>query len=277
MTTIGTVHLRVADQDRLTAFYTDAIGLQVQRREDQTVFLGVDDLDLLALTAAPDAPRVPNTTGLYHFALLVPSRYDLARSVRRLADTNTQIQGMSDHLVSEAIYLSDPEGNGIEIYRDRPRAEWYNDDGDFLLGTIPLDLRGVMAELNGKTPEWTGMASGTIMGHIHLHVSHIPETEDFYRDVLGVDIMMNMQTATFMSYEGYHHHIGANIWAGRTPPPPESLGLEKYHLYVPNADTLESVLAQIDRADVPIAQHNGGYLVQDPAHNAIVLSVEADS
>ncbi len=275
MTTIGTVYLNVTNIDRLTAFYTDVIGLQVQRREGDTVFLGVSGDDLLALTATPDAKSAPHHTGLYHFALLVPSRYDLARSLRRLADTGTQLQGMSDHIVSEALYLADPEGNGIEIYRDRPRADWYQ-DGEFQLGTIPLDVRGVMGELDGQIPAWTGMAAGTIMGHIHLHVSTIPATEAFYRDVLGLDIMMNMQTATFMSYAGYHHHIGANIWAGRTPPPPHALGLDKFHLNVPDAATLESILAQIDRADVPIAAHNGGYIVRDPSQNAIVLGA-ADS
>ena len=272
MATIGTVHLRAADIDRLSAFYTDVIGLKTLRREDATVYLGAGEAELLALTAAPDAKRAPNSTGLYHFALLVPSRYDLARSLRRLADTHTPLQGMSDHLVSEAIYLADPEDNGIEIYRDRPREDWYR-DGEFQLGTVAMDVRGVMSELNGQSPEWTGMADGTIMGHIHLHVRAIPETETFYRDVLAMDIMMNIQSATFMSYEGYHHHVGANIWAGRTPPPPGALGLDKYQLNVPNAETLDKILAQVDRADVAITEHNGGYLVHDPSHNAVVLGV----
>jgi catechol 2,3-dioxygenase len=271
LSVIGTVYLRVANRERMLAFYRDIIGLKLHRQEDNVAYLGAGGDDLLALIESPDSKRVTGTTGLYHFALLVPSRYDLARSLQRIADTNTALQGLSDHYVSEAIYLADPEGNGIEIYRDRPTHDWYR-DGQFRMGTIPMDVEGVLGSLEGQTPTWTGLHSDTIMGHIHLHVAAIPETEAFYRDLLGMDVMVNVGSATFMSYNGYHHHIGGNIWAGQTPPPPDALGLDRYVLQVTDNDQLDTILTHLDQANVPIEEQDKGYLIQDPAQNRIVLA-----
>ena len=270
--TIGTVYLNVANLDRLVTFYTDIIGMREQRRENGTVYLGTGGAPLLALTERPDYRRVPGSTGLYHFAILVPSRYDLARSLRHLADTATRIQGASDHLVSEALYLADPEGNGIEIYRDRPRSDWYDAQGHFIMGTEPLDTQGVLSALNGEIPEWTGLHADTIIGHIHLHVASLAESEAFYRDQLNLDTMMNLADygAVFMSYEGYHHHVGANIWAGRNPAPPDNLGLDRFVLHLPEAAMLEAILDRFEAS--PPVPENGGYLIQDPSHNRILLS-----
>ncbi len=271
--TIGTVYLNVSSLDRLLPFYVDVIGLHELRREGRTVYLGAGAEALLALSEQAAYRRVPGSTGLYHFAILMPSREALGRSFKRLIDTNTQLQGGSDHGVSEALYLADPEGNGIELYRDRPRSEWYDAQGRFLLTTAPLDTRGVLDSANGMA--WSGLHPETIMGHIHLHVAALPETETFYCDLLGLDMMMNMpgMGALFLSYEGYHHHIGANIWAGRTPPPDDALGLDKYVLHLPDAAALDAALTHLDAAQIPVEASAQGHLVQDPSRNRLLLCV----
>jgi len=148
---IGAVHLTVANLDRSLDFYQNQLGFKLHRREGDTARLGAGGRDLLVLTQIPEAPHPRGTTGLYHFAILVPSRLELARSLRRIAETRTPVQGFSDHLVSEAIYLPDPDGNGIEIYRDRPRDEWPRDDGRLRMATDPLDIDGILAELPATT------------------------------------------------------------------------------------------------------------------------------
>jgi catechol 2,3-dioxygenase len=176
---------------------------------------------------------------------------------------------MSDHYVSEAVYLADPEGNGIEIYRDRPREEWFL-DGEMQLTTTPMDYRGVLGAVQPEDSEFQGMAAGTIIGHIHLHVATIPQTEAFYRDVLGMDVLFNLGSAIFMSYEGYHHHVGANIWAGRNIPNRPVQGLDKYILHVGTA--LDDILGKADAANMAVEILSEGYLVHDPAQNAILLT-----
>lgn len=268
---IGTVYLNVANLEWLVTFYTDVIGLEAQRQDDKTVYLGAGDTTLLVLTEQPDYRRVSGSTGLYHFAILVPSREHLGRSLKRLMETNTQLQGGSDHGVSEALYLADPEGNGIEIYRDRPRSEWYDAQGQFLLMSAPLDYRGVLDSANGAA--WSGLHADTVMGHIHLHVAALPETETFYCQYLGLDMMMNPpgMGALFLSFEGYHHHVGANIWAGRTPAPAAALGLDKYVLRLPDQSALDSALERLKTAGIPLESSESGTLVQDPSCSRILL------
>ena len=264
---IGTVYLKVANLERQMTFYQDVIGMRIQHQENDSVFLGANGTDhLLALSAKPEARRYNGTTGLYHFAVLVPSRYHLALSLRRLMDTETPLQGASDHLVSEALYLADPEDNGIEIYRDRPRREWYK-NGDIQMGTLPMDFQGVMSELNGQDRTWNGLDAGTIMGHIHLHVASIPAAQKFYHDVLNLDVMFNIGTALFLSYDGYHHHIGANTWSGRTPPPPDALGLDKFILHV-SPERLDTIRAALP-SDFPVEQSKHGFMIHDPSENVI--------
>ena len=269
--TIGTVHLNVANLDNQLRFYQEVIGLQVHHNNGTTAGLGVGADDLLRLYATPDRQRVRGITGLYHFAILVPSRLQLAKSLRHLAETQTRLQGLSDHYVSEAIYLADPEGNGIEIYHDRPQADWYDANGDFVLNTAPMDVDGVMGTLAAQNATWEGLPAGTIMGHIHLHVAAIPQTETFYRQVLGMDIMTNIGSATFMSYDGYHHHVGANIWGGRALPSTPTLGLEKYNLHSHDDSRLQTILANLDAIGTTITETDGTYTFHDPSHNQIVL------
>lgn len=268
---MGAVSLRVADLEQMIRFYVDIIGMEVNDRTADRATLGTRQRDLLTLIHKPDAPRIHRTTGLYHYAILTPSRYDLARSLKRLAETQYPVQGMSDHAVSEAIYLADPEGNGIEIYRDRPRSEWYR-DGKFLLTTVALDVNGVIGTLNNQDVPWTGLHADTMIGHVHLHVGAIPQAEAFYRDLLGFDIMMNIGSATFLAYDGYHHHLGANTWSGNTPPPEDALGLDHYVMNVGHSDRLQSILARLDTAGLPIIQQEDGYLVADPWRNQVILT-----
>ncbi len=230
---IGAVHLRVADLDRLAAFYQACLGLEVRARETATARLGTESAELLVLHEDRSARRVTGTTGLYHFAILVPSRPDLARALKRLVDTSTRLQGAADHGVSEALYLADPEGNGIEIYRDRPRVEWPFVAGRLQMTTEPLDVQGLIAEADAAGER---MAAGTTMGHVHLCVSDLAATEQFYAETLGFDLMQRFgQSAAFFSAGGYHHHIGANIWtsAGAPAPPPDALGLDYFEIVVP--------------------------------------------
>lgn len=226
---IGTVTLRVKDIARMTEFYETVIGLRVQHIEGDTVFMGVGRHDLLALMHTPHGKHYPRTTGLYHFALLVPTRPDLALALKHLSDTNTPLEGLGDHIVSEAIYLADPEGNGVEIYADRPRDQWYK-DGQMQLVTLPVDVNDLMTTLPGRP--FDGLPADTTMGHIHLHVASVPEAEAFYTGTLGMDAMFNVGSAVFLAYDGYHHHIGANTWGGRDAPPDDALGLDHFLLHL---------------------------------------------
>ncbi|MEL6525843.1 MAG: VOC family protein, partial [Chloroflexota bacterium] len=188
--TIGTVYLNVRQLQPILDWYQARLGLQIHWQEGKRAALGAGEHDLLVLTETPDYTRSRQHTGLFHFALLVPDRVQLAKSLTHLAQMQTQLQGMSDHAVSEALYLADPEGNGIEIYRDRPREAWYDKDSNFLLTTMHLDVADLLAELETANT-WQGLPTGTIMGHIHLHVSDIPSAETVYTKHLGMDVMLN--------------------------------------------------------------------------------------
>ena len=275
-TRMGDVALQVADLDKLLRFYTERIGLSIQAQDGQSATLGVDGTPLLQLKLRPNARRVRGMTGLYHFAILTPSRFHLARTLQHLIETQTPLQGASDHLVSEALYLADPEGNGIEIYRDRPRDEWPRLDGNIQMSTDPFDADGVLAELAGHENEaWTGMAPGTTMGHVHLHVASIPHAKSFYSDMLGFDIILNWGSALFVSAGGYHHHLGLNTWAGvGAPPLPEdAAGLLYYTVILPDEDARAQVLSRAKDADIPVEQHERGPLLRDPSRNALILTV----
>ena len=186
-TAIGGVHLTISHLDRSIRFYEAHLGFALHRRDERTAWLGAGGPDLLVLSQCESAPRVRGTTGLYHFAILVPSRRDLGRALRRMIETDTVLQGVADHGVSEALYLSDPDGNGIEVYRDRPRADWPMVNGRLQMGADPLDLDAILAEDGGR--DGHGLDAGTVIGHVHLHVSRLAEAERFYVEVLGFELM----------------------------------------------------------------------------------------
>jgi len=282
-TRIGIVSLTVSDFKRSLPYYQQQIGLKLLSQEGENASLGAGGQVLLRLQERPEAAlnapsvRSRRTTGLYHFAILVPSRLELARTLRHLVDTETQIGGASDHLVSEALYLSDPDGNGIEIYRDRPRDEWPSVNGQIQMDTQPFDVQSVLGELNDDDSVWDGLHPGTTIGHIHLHVSHLAAAESFYTQALGFDLIMNYgPSAAFVSAGGYHHHIGLNTWAGvgAPPPPPGSVGLNWYEILLPNEQALADTAVRLQNANVPTEPVENGLFLRDPAQNGIVLRVK---
>jgi catechol 2,3-dioxygenase len=277
-TSMGTVRLRVSDLERSRRFYEEALGLQAAEQADGTLALAVaSEAPLVELEGDASAPPLDRqATGLFHLAILMPSRRDLAQALARLAQAGWPLDGASDHLVSEALYLSDPDGNGIEIYRDRPRVEWRQRDGQLEMSTLPLDLRDLLAEL-GDTDELEARApSGTRIGHVHLQVSDLRSVEDFYSGVLGFDVMVRgYPGALFVSAGGYHHHLGLNTWHSRggSPPVPGSVGLRSFEVLLPDAESLASVLSRVKAAGSPVEAQNGGSLVRDPSGNAVLLRI----
>lgn len=275
---LGYVHLTISNLERSLTYYQNALGFQFHRWAGDTVYLGAGGPDLLALTERPGAVRYPRTTGLYHFAILVPSRQELAQVIKRVAETHTPVQGASDHLFSEALYLGDPDGNGIEIYRDRPRNEWPHDAQGQLQGdTLPLDIEGILAELPANSEPWAGLHPQTVLGHMHLHVRNIPESLAFYRDVLGFDLMIDWNSALFFSAGGYHHHLGLNIWGtqGASPAPCESIGLRYFTVHLPTPAELEAVITRAQANGAVVEEHPAGSLVRDPSQNGLVFTLRA--
>lgn len=222
---IAEVSLTVSDLDRSLAFYTDVLGLRVMGRDGPHAALGTGGrVALVHLTARAGAvPRPRRSSGLYHVAILVPDRAALGRSLRQLADRGWPLSGASDHLVSEALYLDDPDGLGIELYRDRPRESWPREAGEVLMATEALDLDDV-AQAPGAEAPWRGLDPGTTIGHVHLHVPDLSAAERFYCEGVGfTPTLRRYPGALFVAAGDYHHHVGLNVWAGRgAPRPPEN-------------------------------------------------------
>lgn len=272
-TTMGAASLSVGDLPRSLAYYQEHIGLSVLDQSATSATLGVAGTPLLRLHHAPGARLIRRATGLYHFAIRVPTRHDLARVIAHFAQARTPIGGASDHYVSEALYLSDPDGHGIEIYRDRPRSEWRYINGQLQMATVALDIDSIIGELGDNEPAWTGMPAGTDMGHMHLQVANIAAAERFYVDVLGFERIVAMPSASFLGAGGYHHHLGMNTWAGVgvPPAPAEAARLLNYELLVPGEQALDEVLGRVRAAELPLDQNEHGWLVRDPSQIAVVL------
>ena len=257
--TLGAVHLTISDLDRSVAWYQTSLGLRVDSHEGTTAALGDGSVTVLVLHEDPLARPAGRSAGLYHYALLYPSREELARAAVRLSVTSTPIDGASDHRTHEAIYLSDPDGNGIELAADRPREQWPVDLG-YAVGPAALDFNALLATIAGEPPA-PHVAPGLRMGHLHLHVGDIEEGLRFYRDVLGFEVQANLGTAAFVSAGGYHHHLGFNIWRGPGvgAPPAHSAGLRHWTVQLP-AEDLASVRARVEDAQ----DIDGGFIVRDP-------------
>lgn len=277
-TTIGEISLFVSDLDRSVTFYQDRLGFQTIERDSERAVLGAGGRRLLNLVEKPGASKPQKTTGLYHFAVLLPNRRSLAHVLYHLAETETGVQGAADHGVSEALYLSDPDGNGIELYRDRRRSEWPVDDiGRLMMDTDELDIDNLVMELRDGPPEWQGLPEKTVIGHVHLHVRDLKEAEQFYTQVLGFQLMQRYGSgAAFVSAGGYHHHIGFNIWAGvgAPPPPDNSVGLDWFQVRLPGASALEAVRSRLESAAVPFETRGEGILVRDPSQNGVLLTAD---
>jgi catechol 2,3-dioxygenase len=279
-TAVGPVRLTVTDLDRSRMFYGRMIGLRAAELEDGTLGLGAaGEPALIELRGDSSAPRLNRRApGLYHLAIVLPSRLDLAIALARLAQSRWPLDGASDHLVSEALYLSDPDGNGIEIYRDRPRAEWPRSGGELKMSTLPLDLDDILGELRGASELQGEVPAGTKIGHVHLQVSDLGAAEDFYHGVLGFDLMVRgYPGALFVSAGGYHHHLGLNTWhsAGAAPAPAGSVGLRSFTVELPGERELAEVLARVEAAGVPSRQEQGGVLVRDPFANGVLLTARS--
>ena len=264
---LGPVHITVTDLDRSAGFYQEAIGLRLHGREGGTAALGAGEEDLLVLHEQPFARPAGRHAGLYHFALLHPSRQELARAMVRLATTKTRIEGASDHGISEAIYLPDPDGNGIELAADRPRASWPEGwDGR----PEPLDLYDLVGLTAGEAPA-RHAEPGLVVGHLHLHVGDIERGLGFYRDVLGFEVQVLLPGAAFVSAGGYHHHLGFNTWRGQNAPPAPAgtVGLREWTVVLPSAGDVEEVRARVDAARLALEQVPGGFVTADPWGNAV--------
>lgn len=234
-TRLGAVHLRVRDLDREVAFYTEVLGLQLLAEDGAAAALGCGvGTPLVVLHGEVGAPRRPaGTTGLFHFALRVPTRAALGAMVRRVQAAGHPFDGFGDHNVSEAAYLADPEGNGIELYADRSREVWYGVEGQLFMTTEPLDVPGLLAAASAPAPR---IPEGTVVGHIHLRVSSLELAEVFYREELGFQVTSRSYPgALFMAAGEYHHHVGANVWggAGAKRPPDGCAGLVHFEVVVP--------------------------------------------
>jgi catechol 2,3-dioxygenase len=275
-TAIGRVRLRVADIDDLAAFYERVIGLRAVERDGEVARLGPEGGEpLIELVSAPDGPPAPSfSTGLFHLAILVPDRAELARSLQRAASAGWRLTGASDHLVSEALYLRDPEGNGIEIYRDRPRNQWGHEGGELRMATLPLDLQDVLGELGAAEGPANGVPADTTMGHVHLQVADIPAAEGFYNGALGLDVMVRSYPgALFLAAGGYHHHLGVNTWQSEgAPAPPEgALGLDRYELVLPDENERDAAAGRLGESGDP-QRLEEGVLATDPSGNRVLLT-----
>jgi catechol 2,3-dioxygenase len=272
-TRMGPVELTVSDLERSLDYYRDAIGLGVREQGAGRASLGGDS-DLLVLEEVPGAQPAPRNTGLFHFALLVPERRDLATWLAHAIREEVPLTGVSDHFVSEALYLTDPDEHGIEIYADRPREVW---EGQVArMTTEPLDLENLLGELaDPKTEPFEGLPGGTVMGHVHLQVAEIPETLRFYRDLLGFDLMASYGSqAAFLSAGGYHHHLGANTWnsAGAAPPPEGSAALRRATIVLPDSETRDEVVRRVADDGQEPEDTPEGPVVRDPSGNRLLLA-----
>jgi catechol 2,3-dioxygenase len=273
-THMGPVELSVGDLDRTLAYWQDVVGLRVLERENGTASLGADT-ELVRFVEEPSARPVEGHTGLYHVALLVPDRPSLAAWLAHAARDAVRLEGLSDHFVSEALYLRDPDRHGIEIYADRPRDVW-EDKVKQVMTTEPIDVEDLLGELDDPSTEpFDGLPDGTIVGHTHLRVSDIPATVEFYRDVLGMDVMAQLgPAAAFLSAGGYHHHVGANTWESRGAGPAGEGFATLRHAAIVLPDTAERdrVAGRVaDTGQEPEVQEDG-VLVRDPSQNALLLT-----
>lgn len=274
-TFVELVELKVTDLERSLIFYQDIIGFKVLKKVDNKVLLTADGKTALLSIEQPAniMAKQQQTTGLYHFALLLPSRADLGAVLKHFIEINERI-GAGDHLVSEALYLNDPDGNGIEIYSDRPDSEW-KWNGEYVeMATLQIDAQSILTE--GANTKWVGLPEGTVMGHIHLQVADLAKSEKFYKS-LGFEVVTpNYPGALFMATGKYHHHIGMNTWAGvgAQPPAENVIGLEAFTLVFPNEEVLSNAIANLKTNGATVTEESGVYITKDPSQNKIKLIVK---
>lgn len=277
-THIGRVRLQVADLLRSVRYYDSVLGMRVLSRAHATASLGAhgEDRPLIELTEKPGARQVPRRglLGLYHFAVLLPDRASLGRFIAHLAEVGAHA-GMSDHLVSEAVYLTDPDGLGIEVYADRPRGEWKTVARQLEMATRPLDVQSVVTAAGGT--KWNGTPAGTKIGHVHFHVGDIGRAASFYHSGLGLDkIVWNYPGALFMSAGGYHHHVGVNTWAAGAPPASlDDARLIEWELVVPDEAAVRNAGGSIAAAGHSVDSDGDAMLAADDWGISVRIRSEA--
>ncbi len=288
-TRMGHVHLSVADLERQITFYREVIGFGPHWHQGTEAGLGAGEADLLRLTEISGARRARGATGLYHFAILLPNRKELARVMARLFSLRYP-NYPTDHVMTKTTYLEDPEGNGIELYADTPEDGTFAIvDGAFIArdtgGTLrsgrdPLDVEALLSELGPGDRLDAPMPPATTIGHVHLHVSELDPAVNFYRDLLGFEDqgISSRLGAAFVSAGGYHHHLGLNTWlgAGAPPPPPGSLGLRHFTIVLPEEAELERLVARLHQAGVPVETVDEGVILRDPSQNGVVLALPSE-
>lgn len=275
ITHVSQVNLRVQDLDRSLAFYTSVVGFKVLNRTEKSGQLTADGKTVLLSLEQPEdiAPKQPRTAGLYHFAILLPERSDLAAIVRYFTEISLPFSS-SDHLVSEALYFSDPDGNGIEVYRDRRPDEWAWRGDEVVMTVDPLDFNDLLE--NSFQKEWHGLPADTVIGHIHLHVADLQRAEQFYTEGLGLDIVCQYGgQASFISAGKYHHHIGINTWNGIGAPSPSSnsAGLASYVIVLPDEKVRDQTVDHLKAIQAPVFEENDTIMTEDPSGNRILLII----
>jgi catechol 2,3-dioxygenase len=270
---VGEVNINVKNLEYSLTFYQNIMGLKVLKKTERRAVLTADGKTALVTIEQPaDVIAKPErTAGLYHFAILLPSRADLSVFLRHLLQTGYPL-GAADHYVSEALYLNDPDGNGIEVYRDRPSNEWNWKNGLVDMATEQLDAEGILAESN---VEWTGLPGGTIMGHLHLHVGDVKKAEEFYTKGLGFEVVSYYPQAAFLSTGGYHHHIAINTWqgVGAPTPPKNSVGLKWSTLVFPNHEARAEAIDRLEKMGVTVTPEAEYFVTSDPSGNQFRLVI----
>lgn len=280
-TKIAHAHLKVASLERSLPFYVGLLGLSQVTQKDDTAYLSAtgEPPSLLLLTQIQDAlPRPRRSTGLFHVAIRLPDRVALARTLFQLLTHDWPLQGAADHVVSEALYLADPDGNGLELYVDRPRHQWPRNEDQIAMTTLPLDLEALLGELAGQDQTYSGIHPQTDVGHVHLQVSSLEGADRFYHQLLGLEVTQrDFHGALFLAAGGYHHHLGVNIWnsAGAGPPPPNAVGLRSYAYHIPDEGTWLALHQRLEVGGHPIEKYtDDGVALSAHLHDADHIQVE---
>ncbi|PIC87735.1 glyoxalase [Sporosarcina sp. P20a] len=270
---VGQVNINVTNLNSSLEFYQKVIGFQILEQTDRKAVLTADGkIGLLTIEQPVDVlPKEKGKTGLFHFALLLPTRADLSVFLRHLSETGLRF-GASDHLVSEALYITDPDGNGIEVYIDRLAIEWTWSNGEVKMVSDPLDVESLLAV---SDMDWDGLPADTVMGHVHLHVADLQKAEEFYTKGLGFTVVSHYPQAVFISTGDYHHHIALNTWqgVGASKPRENSVGINWYTLTFPNEEAIAKVIEQLQHLGASYIVEDGLFVIEDPSGNKIQLTV----
>jgi catechol 2,3-dioxygenase len=283
-TGMGAVHIAVTDGDRALRFYRDYVGLTPLDPGEGTIRMGAGNREIVVLHPGAERPVVPHTSGLYHLAILVPDRRELARVIARLGGLGWD-QYPTDHVMTKANYLWDPDGNGIEVYAESPEDGTlgfangtfvaYDKNGRQRSGRDPIDMKELFSHLTEEDSIEAPMPDSTKMGHVHLHVADVDEALGFYHDLVGFDVMGHVPGVGFISAGGYHHHLGLNEWAGHgaRPAPPGSAGLRQFTIEVPTSRDLNDVAGRLENGGVRVSESKDGFSATDPSANAVQFKV----